>query len=435
MERSIIAVIAGTFTLRFSSGLTGGLIVYYLADLPSLGGQQVSPLVLAVFTVTFFAAELVLSPLFGVLSDRLGHHRVMQVGPLFGAVAVLITGVTTNLVVLGGTRWLEGASTAASVPSILGFVAAVTANDERLRGVVAARFEAATIAGLGVGLVVAGVVWSALGPVAFFVNAALYLVSFAIYRYGVQEPADDAPRAPAAHAGWRRYLGLLMSSHVWLLAPTWIAVNAAIGLWFGGQSLFQLVSTPDLRFRDQLLMGGFAPWQVSVGLGIGLLIFFGGLLYWGDRFKRYRRTTIILYGILGGALTVVTGALLNHSTGGPAVLQLVYAVALVGGLFVLAGATPAALGLLADISEAYPRDRGAIMGLYSVFLAVGQILGALIGGEAATLRGIDGLFVATLILLGIALLPLAHLRLFEHRFTDGPGGRQPARDHASAGPE
>ena len=50
------------------------------------------------------------------------------------------------------------------------------------------------------------------------------------------------------------------------------------------------------------------------------------------------------------------------------------------GLFVLAGATPAALGLLADISERFPNDRGAIMGLYSVFLAVGQIIGALIGG-------------------------------------------------------
>ena len=55
------------------------------------------------------------------------------------------------------------------------------------------------------------------------------------------------------------------------------------------------------------------------------------------------------------------------------------------GLFVLAGATPAALGLLADISEQFPTDRGAIMGLYSVFLAVGQIAGSLIGGRRGRL--------------------------------------------------
>ena len=54
------------------------------------------------------------------------------------------------------------------------------------------------------------------------------------------------------------------------------------------------------------------------------------------------------------------------------------------------------------------------MGLYSVFLAIGQIIGSLIGGVAADLRGIDGMLVGTLVLLGIALLPLANLRKQEH---------------------
>ena len=50
------------------------------------------------------------------------------------------------------------------------------------------------------------------------------------------------------------------------------------------------------------------------------------------------------------------------------------------------------------------------MGLYSVFLAVGQIIGALIGGFAAEAAGIDGMLVATGVLLVVALLPLARLR-------------------------
>jgi predicted MFS family arabinose efflux permease len=50
------------------------------------------------------------------------------------------------------------------------------------------------------------------------------------------------------------------------------------------------------------------------------------------------------------------------------------------------------------------------MGLYSVFLAVGQIVGALIGGFAASTRGIDGMLIATAVLLGVALVPLAQLR-------------------------
>jgi MFS family permease len=78
------------------------------------------------------------------------------------------------------------------------------------------------------------------------------------------------------------------------------------------------------------------------------------------------------------------------------------------------------LGLLADISERFPRDRGAIMGLYSVFLAIGQIAGALIGGYAAHVRGIDGMLVATVILLAVALLPLSQLRRNEASLTGAP---------------
>lgn len=407
------AVLLGTFTLRFSTGLTGALLAYYLADLPSLGGPTVDPLVVGAFAATFFAAELLLSPPFGLLSDRWGHHRVMQIGPLFGVVAVLLTWLTTNLVVLGFTRFLEGASTAASVPSILGFIAMVTARDELLRGRMSARFEGATLAGLGIGLVAAGVLYELLGREAFLLNACVYGLSFLIYRFGVSDPPEEAESRAAPHPGARRYVEILRSSHVWLLAPTWIAINAALGVWTS-QSIFQLVSEPKPGFEDQLLMGGFDPLGVSLGLGIALIVFFAGLVYWGDRFKRFRRTTIIFYGILGGAALVGAGIVLNHSAGSPAFVQLASAVVAIGGLFVLAGATPAALGLLADISEAFPHDRGAIMGLYSVFLALGQITGSLLGGVSADMRGIDGMLVLTLLLLALALLPLRRLRSVEH---------------------
>jgi MFS family permease len=434
MDRSLWAVLAGTFTLRFSTGLTGAMLAAYLAKLPEHGGPVVAATTIAALHVTFYAAELVLSPVFGLLSDRLGHHRVMLFGPAFGAAAVILTGLTTNLIVLGGTRLLEGASTAASIPSILGYLAAITAGNELLRGKAAARFEGATLAGIGIGFVVAPLLFAALGPVAFFLNAAFYGVSFLIYRYGVadHDPEERALRPAGAddkRVDWRRYGVLLRSSHVWLLAPTWIAVNAAIGLWFS-QSIFQF-SKADPRFPDQFLLQGFSPIQISLSAVVIGLVFGAGLIYWGNRFKNLRRTTIILYGILGGAVLVIGGVAINHSAGLPVVVPLAGLAAVGVGLFVLAGATPAALGLLADISERFPADRGAIMGLYSVFLAIGQIVGALVGGLAADWRGIDGLLVATLAMLLIALLPLAQLRRQEH-YVGGPGTAASFGDAPSA---
>lgn len=416
MDRSLVAVLAGTFTLRFSTGLTGAMLGFYLASLAG-AGHPVDAIVVGVFSATFYLAELVLSPFFGILSDRIGHHRVMLYGPVFGGVAVIMTGLTTNLVILGGTRWLEGASTAASVPSILGYIAMVTANDEVLRGRAAARFEGATLAGLGVGFAVAPLLFEALGANAFFLNAVIYAGSFLIYWRGVEDPAGERETLTAPHYGWRRYANLLSTSHVWLLAPTWIAVNASIGLWFS-QSIFQFARA-DPRFPDQALMRGFSAVEITIGAVVIGVLFGAGLLYWGERFKNLRRTTIILYGILGGAALVAAGLVINHGAGLSLPITLAAAGAAAFGLFVLAGATPAALGLLADISERFPADRGAIMGLYSVFLGLGQIGGSLIGGFAASWRGVDGLLVATMGLLLLALLPLAQLRRHEH-YVGGP---------------
>ena len=71
--RSLYAVFLGTFTLRFSTGLTGGLLLFYLARLHrDFGGPRVDETTLAVMTASFFAAELVLATPFGLLSDRIG---------------------------------------------------------------------------------------------------------------------------------------------------------------------------------------------------------------------------------------------------------------------------------------------------------------------------------------------------------------------------
>ncbi len=411
--RSLIAVLFGTFTLRLSTGLTGALLTYHLAHFERVGGVRVEAGTIGLFAALFFLAELLMSPIFGVLSDRFGHHRMMELGPLFGFIAVILTGLTTYIPLLAGTRVLEGLSTAASVPSILGFIAMATAGDELARGQASARFEGATLAGLGIGIVLAGLLIDLLGRNAFFLNAGIYGISFLLYRYGVTWREDTRTMRKVAHGGLKRYVQILRSSHVWLLAPTWIAINAALGLWTN-QSLFQLTQKPSPEFADQYLMGHFVPTEISIGLALGLVVFFAGLVFWGNRFRRFRRTSIIFFGILGGLAVIAAVAVINHSEGAPGIARAIPGAAVVAGLFVLAGATPAALGLLADVSEAYPRDRGAIMGLYSVFLAIGQIGGSLLGGETARLGGIDGLLVGTLLLLVIALVPLARLRDVEH---------------------
>ena len=440
---SISAVLFGTFTLRFSTGLTGAMLAFYLATLPEFGGPAVSGTIAGILTATYFAAELVLSPAFGILSDRVGAHRIMQVGPVLGAIAVIITAATTDLWLLTGTRWLEGMAAAAAMPSILGYIAITTSGNVALRGRTVARFEAATVAGLGVGAVAAGPLFQALGSAAFLVNALVYGVSFLIYRYGVRpietdpaalEAAAERPITSAevrpAEFNFARYRRLFATRSIWLLAPTWIALNAIVGAWTT-QVFFQLVrENPDPAFDDQLLMGGFDPAQVSIGLGIALLVFLAGIFASGSVLRRFRRTTIMAAGVAGGLVMMLAFFGLNHSADVAAAGRIGLGLIGMAGLFVLAGATPAALGMLADISESHPSDRGAIMGLYSIFLGLGQIVGSVVSGAAADWQGIDGLLVASVVLLLIALVPLRWLRESEHlvgqparvQLAEGTGG-------------
>src|SRR6185369_12590841 len=139
-------------------------------------------------------------------------------------------------------------------------------------------------------------------------NAGVYGVSFLIYRFGVEdrqavERAERRMAAARSRMDLGRYVTLLRSSHVWLLAPTWIAVNASIGLWFS-QAIFQFSQAND-RFPHQLLMRGFSAIQISLAALVIGIVFGAGLLYWGGRFKRFRRTTIIGFGIAGGGALAV----------------------------------------------------------------------------------------------------------------------------------
>ena len=84
MERAVLAVILGTFTLRLATGVTGAMLIYYYAVFPAYGGEPVQA-GRSASSARCSRMELVLSPVFGVLSDRVGHRRIMLVGPAFGA--------------------------------------------------------------------------------------------------------------------------------------------------------------------------------------------------------------------------------------------------------------------------------------------------------------------------------------------------------------
>jgi MFS family permease len=412
MNRSIASMLLATFVLRVSTAVTGGMLVYLVDEMTRNRGT--GPGALSLLTGGFYTTELTGAIVFGVLADRYGRKVIMLLGPLFGSAAVFMTGLTTQLPVLFVTRLLEGSSTAASVPSTLGFIAAETSHDEQLRGRVVSLFELVSLGGmLAVGPWLAGHLWEAFGRPAFFLNCFFYLVALCLYAYGVREVPRDRDVELAGRSGGTarvelgRYWRLATSRSVLLFAPTWLAINAILGLW---ALQAPLLLRGNIHDPGQFLMQGISAGSIGDGSAALAIVFGLGLLFWGSVYARFRRTTMLLVGVGAFVVMALDVLAINHLGGTSTVLLIALVGVGVAALFVMSGATPAALGLLADVSEGFEGDRSAIMGLYSVFLGLGQVIGAVLGGAFASWRGIDGLLVATAILLAVGLVALANLR-------------------------
>ncbi len=438
--RPLAAVIVGSLLLRAAAGAMGENIQFYFNAIHAAsldpnhplraiaGAGNVYPVSYALGGIiigTFFVAELLGAPILGAWSDRFGRKWFIIIGPLFGALAVLITSVTTVVWLLVFTRPLEGLSTASNAPATLGYLAEATSDSPRLRTRIAGFFEIGTIGGVAIGFSLGGWLWRTFGTAtrvagipftspAFAVNALIYLASLAVLWFGFHRTKElrrmTAVPSISPSETLRRYWAIIRSPRVAGFAPAWIAINAVLGIWI---NLSARILTDKSGFAGQILVGQFDSFTAGNIRALYAVFFVLGVLVWSLVFPNLKRTTAMLIGTGGLMLSCLLIFGINHqpTLGSPLVLPL--AVLLVVSIMVQSGFTPAALAYLADITEAHDADRGAIMGLYSVFLGLGQFLGASIGGIFVDWRGADGMALVTGLLGVLAASLVIRLRSTE----------------------
>lgn len=403
LRRSLTAAILGTLVLRTASGATGLMIGIYLKQI-SETVHPISATVVGLIGASFFVTELGGSPLFGAQSDRHGQRLFMTLGALLGAGAVLITALTVLVPLLLITRLLEGLSAASSVPATLSYISAATDHSVALRGRVVSLYEIATIGGFALGGLVGGLLWHWGQATGFYGVALIYLISAALFAFGM----GPMPRGRAeGHPPLRHMIALLSRPRILRFAPAWFAVNAVVGLWFNHLP-FQMSGERVLPHQN--LMGGFSGAKVGPIFALYFVTFATGVFLWGLLFTRFRRPDIMVIA-LGGLFVASTAMFgLNHVSLGDRPALLLFLLIFLVGVLVESGFTPAAVGYLAELSEEFAADRGSIMGLYSVLMGLGQLLGSGLGGPFADWGGVDGIIVLTILLGFVSLASVWPLR-------------------------
>lgn len=159
--------------------------------------------------------------------------------------------------------------------------------------------------------------------------------------------------------------------------------------------------------------------RLSLVLGAVVLFFGLSLLFWAFFLSRVPRLWLMLCSICGIYLACVALSGLNHSTFDNPLVLAFWILLLLLGIFAETSFAPAALAYLADISEEAAKDRGLLMGLYSVFLGLGQLLGNGLGGVFAQRWGFDGLIYLTALLACVALISLLFLSRYERKTVAG----------------
>jgi MFS family permease len=387
--------------MRIASGADGVLVGLFLADL-SRGNSNIQVGVVGLLGASAYGAELVASTPLGIAADVFPARYLMPLGALTSAVATRLFAATVSVPMFFVSRLLQGIGVAAVTPPLLGYLAEITRGAPQLRARAMSFFELSMLAGLALGGLAGSQFWLRLGPRAFSAVALLDALCAVLLLLVVRRPRESGPSK--AFRGLRE---VLHQPTVRRLAPSWLCVNAVVGLWLGPTLTFLLTGPPR---SGQYLDGLFAHAPGDVGwLLLGYTAVFGaGVTLWSRILPRTGPMAVLsisLYAMLAASLSLYA---LNHSaTWGGAVRTLLLVAT---GLLVLveSGFTPAALSLLAQSLEAVSA-KGAAMGIYSTLLGIGAVVGSLLAAALGEAAELDGLLVGTVVIACAALLFLRRM--------------------------
>ena len=370
------ALLTATALLRVAAVGTGVALQFYLSD---LAGGRPSGVTIGLVGASQAAAEMVFSPFLARNADRLGRTRFLVGGPLIGALGVLFAAAAVGAPQIAGARVLEGIAAAAFVPTALGTIAAGTVRSRVVRAQASGAFEGSTLAGYAGGFALGPFAYFALHRFAFVVLSLLYIAAALVCLWLVPR----IPRQPVSslRAVFRAALG---PGPLRAFLPAWLCVFALIGSFVAHLPALLRHS----RVPGQTLMHHFDERFIGVLLVLGIAMFLVGIVLWTPYLAHTRPTLVMRRAIPGAWL--IAGALLaiNHTSlsWDPLLLPLLGA-----GIVWLAGFGPAAVTYLADCSESLAADRATLMSFYTVTLAAGGVIGAVLGGVVIRAFQADGL--------------------------------------------
>jgi MFS family permease len=329
-----------------------------------------SPMTIGLLMASFSAMQLLFSPLWGRLSDRIGRKPVLLVGLIGSVIFYTLFGVASiweSLPLMFIARVGAGIA-GATIATAQAYIADATDRQHRNRGM--ALIGAAFGIGFTFGPILGAIALpgseqlfhTKLNPLPGFIAATISFAAFCIACFKLPETIDRTrPRRP------RNLLNLKTLGEL-LSVPS---VVILLGLFFLSTFAFaQFETTLSLLSEKVFHLGDAQNFWLFTYMGVTLSVIQGGIVR--RLAMRVRESTLITIGtaLIAAGMGLILLAVTTQSW---IVLVCVMPVAICGFCFV----TPSAQSLISRRSD--PSRQGEALGLSQSAAATARILGPLVG--------------------------------------------------------
>jgi len=364
------------FLMRFSFGLVVFTLSIYLPRL------QFSNFIVGIIAAAYPISETIFGPMFGILSDRFGRKRWIYYGLSISTSVLLAFTLSTNIQYLIIMHAIQGVAAAMIVVSSLAMVTDVSSISNRGREM--GIYDFANLGGYAMGFLVAGLLTQTHSLVTpFYLGAGLAAAGAVVAYLKIKESEGQDRHSALSPIQTMRVL--LRDRRALAMFPIWLSVTTFIGmvLTFGAPR-------------------GPSPLVSSFLLAIVVLVLAFTQPLFGHLSDKYGRDRLMMLGMLSliGVFVTLMAMFRWHLHW---ILVAPFLAIFGVGVFAFG---PAGLASLGDLAP--ERGRGTTMGVYSVVISFGTIVGPLLGGFFLDQYGVLSLlyvgFVILVIALGLAII-------------------------------